>query len=394
MQPPIHLKLPDAETPKPSPPSGRIESLDSLRGLAALAVLLGHSVSAFAWPMSLKWTTLPMVNILFDGRSAVTMFFVLSGFVLARPYLASAGQSPRHLLLPTFYIRRFTRIWIPWFCVFCLSALAQIFIFRPHTTIPPMSEWLGTFWHSPLSLSSALRQCAFALHAGTQQLLPQDWSLGVELKGSALIPVFLFLLRKHILFLLAAALLLLFCLPTGIYYVSFVIGVLTARWHKGTESPLGSLGFTSKLGILLTGLLLYQSRLLATQFGEMTGATEKTVWCVASLGCALILGATLNSRRIQAALTHSAMVFLGRISYSVYLTQFIILLCLLPPVIHVLNALRIHQSSVLLILTLCFSVFMTVALSTISFRLFEAPSIQCGHWVTKLWQRRFGREGS
>lgn len=387
------MKLPDAATPGASAQTGRIESLDSLRGLAALAVLLGHSVGTMAWPMSLKWTSIPMVNILFDGRSAVTMFFVLSGFVLARPYLTPVGPSARKLFVPTFYVRRFTRIWIPWFCVFCLSALAKTYFFKAHTTIPPTSEWLQGFWHFPLTLSSVLRQCAFVLHESGQLLLPQDWSLGVELKGSALIPLFLFLLRRHILFLLGFALLLLVFLPTGAYYVSFVLGVLSARYCNRTGSPMGSLGFGPKCGILIAGLLLYQSRLVATHFMEVTLSVEKSVWCLTSAGCVLILGATLSSRRIQAALTYSAMVFLGRISYSLYLIQFIVLLCLVPPMIHGLNMAGLQQGAVLLALTVCFSVVVTVAFAAISFRIFEAPSIQCGHWLNKVLQDKLRKKG-
>src|SRR3982751_1870787 len=109
------------------PSSGRIEALDSIRGLAALAVLLGHILNTVLWPGNANWASYPFINIFFDGRPAVTMFFVLSGFVLSRPYLPSLNQPARTIHVPTFYLRRFTRIWIPWFFVFCLSALAQAY---------------------------------------------------------------------------------------------------------------------------------------------------------------------------------------------------------------------------------------------------------------------------
>jgi peptidoglycan/LPS O-acetylase OafA/YrhL len=58
------------------------------------------------------------------------MFFVLSGFVLSRPYVAAGGEDPRPIFLPTFYLRRLTRIWLPWFAAFAVSAIARHFFIR------------------------------------------------------------------------------------------------------------------------------------------------------------------------------------------------------------------------------------------------------------------------
>ncbi len=39
------------------------------------------------WTIDTSWIQWPLINLLFDGDAAVTLFFVLSGFVLARPYV-------------------------------------------------------------------------------------------------------------------------------------------------------------------------------------------------------------------------------------------------------------------------------------------------------------------
>ena len=150
----------------------RLEFLDSIRGLAALAVLLGHSF-IFVWPLAvgqvISW---PFVHIIVDGHAAVVMFFVLSGFVLTRPYfLTTAGQPPRQMNVPAFYLRRFARIWMPWLAVFGLSALAQVTIFHPWKTIPPENDWYGWFWHAPLTWKNFFLQCVFRQHDADVQLI-------------------------------------------------------------------------------------------------------------------------------------------------------------------------------------------------------------------------------
>jgi peptidoglycan/LPS O-acetylase OafA/YrhL len=94
----------DADAPGAIARSSRLEWLDSIRGLAALVVLIGHIAGAFHWPNSAR-----QFLLLFDGRVAVTMFFVLSGFILARPYIGAAADPPKRFLWINFFTRRVTR---------------------------------------------------------------------------------------------------------------------------------------------------------------------------------------------------------------------------------------------------------------------------------------------
>lgn len=366
----------------------RIASLDTIRGIAAMVVLLGHCAGSFAWPIG--WANLPLINILFDGRSAVTMFFVLSGFVLSRLHVGSQrdGTSLKPLHVPTFYTRRITRIWIPWFAVFCLSAVAQNYFFHPRVTTPPTTEWINGFWHSSLSIPSVLKQCIFQLHDTTQQLLPQDWSLGVELKGSALIPIFVFLARKNTLLMLGSGIALLLCLPTGHYYLSFAIGVSLAAYYDRLDGGLRKVSFPWKVALLGLGVILYQSRQTASYFCEVSGTPDKIVWCISSVGCFLIILMSLSSRRIQKSLSGTAAVFLGKISYSLFLLQFLVLICLLPLFIAALNKWGISQPLVILPLAIGFSVFSTILLAAASYRLIEVPAIGLGRKLTTLIDRR------
>src|SRR5262249_4984586 len=71
---------------------GRVAELDSLRGFAALAVIVFHA--------NPQW--IPF------GWAAVDLFFVLSGYLITSIILANGGASG---FLRNFYIRRGLRTW-------------------------------------------------------------------------------------------------------------------------------------------------------------------------------------------------------------------------------------------------------------------------------------------
>lgn len=374
----------------------RLEFLDSIRGLAALAVLFGHSL-IFEWPPIVRRVLdLPLVNIPFNGREAVAMFFVLSGYILSRPYFAlpETHRPARKLFIPAFYLRRFTRIWLPWAFVFCLSALAQASIFREWATTPPQTEWGRSFWHVPLSFENAVRQGLFILHDPQVQLIPQDWSLGVELKASILLPLLIFLCLRG-----AAWSLLVIAAPWVIFgsmgasYCGFIFGVLLARYSDRLVTALTSRPLSVKVTLLALGLVGYEAFHFGTSWlGQWNAGNYYLV--ITSLGCVLILIASLSSRRLQAALHLPPLLFLGRVSYSVYLLQFIVILCVVPPWIALLNSWGVHRSLWLLPLSLLVSIGLTLALSALNYRWVEKPCIDLGHRLSRKIHEKFADKPS
>jgi peptidoglycan/LPS O-acetylase OafA/YrhL len=89
------------------PPADRMTSLDGLRGIAALAVVLLHGSEIYR----LQWHPA-------QAFGAVDFFFLLSGFVLARSY---DPQFPR-LSPGAFLFRRFTRLYPIVLIGVCLGA--------------------------------------------------------------------------------------------------------------------------------------------------------------------------------------------------------------------------------------------------------------------------------
>ncbi|MBJ7382145.1 MAG: acyltransferase, partial [Acidimicrobiia bacterium] len=84
--------------------------LDGVRALAALLVLINHS-SAFASGFDSGWSPEPVriVTGLF-GRIGVATFFVISGFLLYRPFVLAHLSGVDGGSAGRFWVRRFARI--------------------------------------------------------------------------------------------------------------------------------------------------------------------------------------------------------------------------------------------------------------------------------------------
>ena len=109
---------PDAVAPPPGNP--RFPLFDSLRAIAALTVVVGHVIHATHTVdnhPSLAWA--PRL-----ATAGVTIFFLISGFLLYRPFLA-ARRGGRPITLRDFSRRRFLRIVPAYWVALTLLLLAN-----------------------------------------------------------------------------------------------------------------------------------------------------------------------------------------------------------------------------------------------------------------------------
>lgn len=358
----------------------RLGALDSLRGLAAYVVLLGHTLSVCEWQAN--FSRIPFLNNLFDGRSAVSLFFVLSGFVLTFAHL---NHPDKPFSLVPFYARRFTRIWLPWFTFFLISLLAKKWLRSPWPESAfSEGKWQSSTWRGETLLPDILRQMVFQLHDAGKMLLLQDWSLGVELRASLLIPLFLILARWNWLVLAAVAIgFAYFAHASGYYCTSFAVGVLAAYWNSRTDH------FRHGGMLFVAGLLFYQARWL----GEIAVifppcVKEREIWLLTTIGCALILLGSLRSGRMRSLLEHPFFLYLGRISFSLYLLQMIVLICLAPWIVAGLSKMGVQSIGLMQLLLLVSVSSVCLPLADLSERLIESPCIQLGKFLTRWLENR------
>jgi peptidoglycan/LPS O-acetylase OafA/YrhL len=148
--------------------SPRVDSLTGLRFVAAVAVLLGHLPPAPHLSRHLR-------TFMLSGYNGVTLFFVLSGFVLAWNYgdtLAEAGNRGR--ALRSYAVARIARIYPLYLFALAFAISPQLAAGRP----------LPHLWQHVLAVQTWSPDVSDAYSYN-----PPGWSVGVELFLYACFPL-------------------------------------------------------------------------------------------------------------------------------------------------------------------------------------------------------------
>jgi peptidoglycan/LPS O-acetylase OafA/YrhL len=162
------------------------------------------------------------------------------------------------------------------------------------------------------------------------------------------------------------------------------MGVLLAYFIPAILPKLKAAASRVRAAFFVVGVLAYGTRLLtklSSEKWQISALPEKIIWTITALGCVAILLAALSSRRLDMVLNHPSLTFLGRISYSVYLLHFLILLSVVPAFVHGLNLLHIQNGLIVIPATLTFMLVLTIAASALSYKWIEMPSINLGRWL-------------
>lgn len=163
---------------------GRYAALDALRGLAALSVFFKHLHGVFfSHHIALDLTP---VYMLWAGGEAVILFFVLSGFVLARRQQVGPPQS-----YGTFLLGRFFRIGVPHLFMLGVAVLSVLLF-----ASLGMHAQGGFVW--PQQLDGAQVAAHALLVVDFNSLLYNDvvWTLAHEMRFALVFPLFMVLMTR------------------------------------------------------------------------------------------------------------------------------------------------------------------------------------------------------
>ena len=291
--------------------------LDGVRALAVIGVLLFH-------------LGVPFIK---GGFIGVDVFFVLSGYLITA--LITRNMDSGSFSFKDFYIRRARRLLPALFVVVSFCFVFSFLLLSPDD----FKSFARSAWHSVLSISNVnfwLESGYFDSDKFTKPLL-HTWSLGVEEQFYLLWPLVLAglawfnnsLVKKIILGILivagfAVSLYMMDHNPSAVFFLSpfrawqFAAGGLLAlvfHDHAG-DSRAWSLPAPLAIGATLAGLGLVTYGFLAISPANFPG----TAALVPTIGTLLIIlgGATAFSGLL---LANPLARFLGKISYSLYLTH-------------------------------------------------------------------------
>ena len=174
----------------------RFHYLDSLRGLAALAVFFSHLIGAFGLPSKLMFLQNSPVRILWHGEGAVTFFFMLSGFVLSHQL-----SKVDNILDTNYYFKyaflRLNRIYPSFAIMIILSYFLRNHFYLNEAVLPSPTDWIKVIAKTPISVTSMFKELSIIINIDVgNRILPQGWSLVLEILISIIFP-FLFFFTKY-----------------------------------------------------------------------------------------------------------------------------------------------------------------------------------------------------
>ncbi len=368
--------------------SGRIGSLDGLRGIAALWVLVGHAMLLTGWH-------LPLIG---DPDLGVDLFIMLSGFLMVFHYQLRENKEPwtEVTTWSSFWTRRFFRIAPLYYVMLAVAVALGPIVFQSRMTV---DHFLGVTPQLPeryrdASLKNIMLHLSFLFglspaHAFRTPL--PDWSISLEMQFYAAFPFLMLISRR------------LGWLKGTIGFVLAGVAVASAIRAAGINFPMPAF-LPLKLHVFAAGMLLAgalnASRgralahfALALAFvvipigGGMTMMREIVRLLLVIAFFALIFHAHLPRpfasvmNRLSDFMGNRFCHELGELSFGVYLIH---LLIMQPAIAYLIHAYG-HEISDFrrFLLSVAITIPITYALSAIGHKFIEMQGQKIGRVLTK-----------
>ena len=341
------------------------------------------------------------INILWNGHSAVIMFFILSGFVLSLPLLKESDFS-----YSKYIFKRVCRIYLPYITIILITIVCKELLQSKVGTVEGLVNWAQ--WNIETNVNTILEHIFFLGEYEATTFSMVTWSLVHEMRISIVFPFIVFILMKFTwkasgVFAICLSVISFFLIqgiPTKFdtaistnYFITlhylgmFIVGTLIVK-HKGY---LINKHFNPSFYLVLVPVAVlffnYPNIPLMVPyklFGEIDFLLYKMMadWVI-TIGASMIILLALQSIKFSKFLNFKPIRFMGKVSYSLYLIHPVILISMVHIFYEVL--------SVPLILLISF--LLTLILSWLSYEFIEKPSIEIGRYFTSFRKEKRKSKG-
>ncbi|MCK6732985.1 acyltransferase [Enterobacter bugandensis] len=289
----------------------RVAFLDGIRGWAALIVVFSHLMGGVLALENAEFVSQPYFHFLTNGHLSVLIFFVLSGYVLSISQIQSTKGN-----LPLAVVSRYFRLAIP---VLFFAILAYIFMsfglfFNVKASIE--NAWLGGFYVFEPSLYNALKFSIYDVFFNYDPNITYNssaWTMPIELAGSMLIYAFIGIFKPQIKTLHIPSVIFtiflyfnspyMFCFMTG-----YLLAILKIRIH---DINIKWFNFII--------LLCFISVIYIDTYHRPVEENLQALEAIAIIFCASY------SKTLKKFFESKVSLFLGEISFPLYLVQIIVI---------------------------------------------------------------------
>ena len=399
----------------------RYAHLDGLRGLAALMVVIGHLTMLF-WPYVVAPEVHPAdatpletylafspLSLIWDGRLAVPIFFVLSGYVLTASVIAAA----KPLVFPALVIKRYLRLALP---VLATSLLALVlipagFYFSPDVAMVTGSTWLANTLPPDFTptISNWLEQSLWSTFFDFDKSYfnPALWTMHYEFEGSLLCYALCVLLRNARWRIATEFILLILCglwlrtVPLHLFMAGALLYEVPRIFSRRLSTATGNLaGFA----LITLGLLLPRVLTLIPGFVSWPFLTRYWLsdllpfWRGDRFSTEAVLAVTglCLAPALQHLLQRPVFRYLGAISFPLYLTHLpIVFSAVCFSFLFLAGSLGQVPAA---LLAIAIGLPLTLLVAILALYLVERPSLhlsrRAGAWTDRLWCSRFRRKAA
>ncbi|HVF33904.1 MAG TPA: acyltransferase [Candidatus Saccharimonadia bacterium] len=321
--------------PRPAAAAVEIAPLTGLRGIAAAWVALMHlwlALGSPAFALTAGPATLDFTALAATGYFGVDLFFVLSGFLIGHRFVAAAISGERAPDLGRFWLRRCRRVLPAYYVQLVILLVASL-------------AWTGSLGTDWATIASHFAMLFLLVPPDAVPLNGVYWTLPVEWFSYAMVPILAWLLRSARVGYVLLALLVwvvtfrMLCLETflegretwhtdygSIMHLrsridQFFFGMLAAYAYIRLPEKRRRGALMLALGLVATLALAFGVHHLVPDWLTAGRAPWLFVHYTAT-GAALALvvyGAAGDGRFAQRALASAPLLWLGAISYSLYL---------------------------------------------------------------------------